>query len=163
MTWRAKERGKHYYIYRDSLYKQLDSALRDFQLICFSGLFISLYFVSLLFKKKIRFSRSQSISTIFSRRFSSVPAAENVKDSVIDLTLNSVVKVFCLSSTSSVLQPWQKRLPTKKVALVIVRHMSHSGINCSSTPIRKKNSLILLSETARNQKIDKSLIKSENY
>ncbi|KAF8104768.1 hypothetical protein N665_0168s0011 [Sinapis alba] len=61
-----------------------------------------------------RFSSSNNVSTILPRRLSSVPALENAKDSVIDLTLNSVVKVFCLSSTSSVLQPWQKRLPTKR-------------------------------------------------
>ncbi|CAH8307330.1 unnamed protein product [Eruca vesicaria subsp. sativa] len=67
-----------------------------------------------MFRGSFRFLSSQSVSTIFSSRFSSIPAAENAKDSVIDLTLNSVVKVFCLSSTSSVLQPWQKKLPTKK-------------------------------------------------
>ncbi|KAG7588987.1 PDZ superfamily [Arabidopsis suecica] len=33
------------------------------------------------------------------------------KYSVTDLALNSVVKVFCRSTKSSVLQPWQKRLP----------------------------------------------------
>ncbi|KFK41004.1 hypothetical protein AALP_AA2G073000 [Arabis alpina] len=37
--------------------------------------------------------------------------SDNAKYSVIDLTLNSVVKVFCGSTKSSVLQPWQKRLP----------------------------------------------------
>ncbi|XP_006391530.2 putative protease Do-like 3, mitochondrial [Eutrema salsugineum] len=41
----------------------------------------------------------------------SVSRAENAKNSVIDLALNSVVKVFCRSSKPSVLQPWQKRLP----------------------------------------------------
>ncbi|KAH0919582.1 hypothetical protein HID58_027242 [Brassica napus] len=53
---------------------------------------------------------SQSVNTTFSRRFSSVPAAANAQDSVIDLALNSVVKVFCSSSKSNVLQPWQKNL-----------------------------------------------------
>ncbi|VVB01597.1 unnamed protein product [Arabis nemorensis] len=37
--------------------------------------------------------------------------AEDGKCSVNDLTLNSVVKVFCRSAKSSFLQPWQKRLP----------------------------------------------------
>ncbi|CAF2062523.1 BnaC06g27140D [Brassica napus] len=54
---------------------------------------------------------SQIVNTTFSRRFSSVPAAEKAKDSVIELALNSVVKVFCSSSKSNVLQPWQKNLP----------------------------------------------------
>ncbi|KAJ4865946.1 Protease Do-like 10 [Raphanus sativus] len=56
---------------------------------------------------------SQSVNTTFSRRFSSVLAAENAKDSVIDLALNSVVKVFCSSSKSNALQPWQKNLPRR--------------------------------------------------
>ncbi|KAJ0256142.1 Protease Do-like 4 [Hirschfeldia incana] len=57
---------------------------------------------------------SQSVNTTFSRRFSSVPVAENAKDSVIDLALSSVVKVFCSSSKSNVLQPWQKNLPRQR-------------------------------------------------
>nr|VDD01223.1 unnamed protein product [Brassica rapa] len=69
---------------------------------------------------------SQSVNTTFSRRFSSVPAAENAKDSVIDLALNSVVKVFCSSSKSNVLQPWQKNLP---------RQCSGSGFVISNNKI----------------------------
>ncbi|XP_010513422.1 PREDICTED: putative protease Do-like 3, mitochondrial [Camelina sativa] len=46
------------------------------------------------------------------RSFSSV-LEEKTKYSVIDLALNSVVKVFCRSTKSSVLQPWQKRLPQR--------------------------------------------------
>ncbi|CAH2065598.1 unnamed protein product, partial [Thlaspi arvense] len=72
----------------------------------------------------VRCSRSRSslpgalkpgITTCFRSCSSvSVPAAENAKDSVIDLALNSVVIIFCQSAKSSVLQPWQKRLPQLK-------------------------------------------------
>ncbi|KAH0853578.1 LOW QUALITY PROTEIN: hypothetical protein HID58_072511 [Brassica napus] len=69
---------------------------------------------------------SQIVNTTFSRRFSSVPAAEKAKDSVIELALNSVVKVFCSSSKSNVLQPWQKNLP---------RQCSGSGFVISNNKI----------------------------